>query len=133
MTNKVVTIFLLLVVTSSMSAFAQMNAKKMIDTATPKNAIPFVSEDSVSQKQLKKNWTLDFSDEFNDNIIDTTKWNIETAVKKRVDITLFSDKNQVAEKMVIFISIIASLTLMIRLIMPEDLLRKESMHQLMVF
>lgn len=79
------------------TTFAQ-GTKNFIDPATPKNVLPFVSEDSVSKKELKKKWKLDFSDEFNDNVIDTFKWNIETSVKKRVDVTLYADKNQLEEK-----------------------------------
>jgi beta-glucanase (GH16 family) len=69
-----------------------------VDKQTPADVVPFIINDSVSKESLQKNWRLDFSDEFNDNSIDTTKWNVETSVKKRVDVTLYADKNQLEEK-----------------------------------
>jgi beta-glucanase (GH16 family) len=78
--------------------FAQKMSKKFVDKQTPKNAAPFINNDSVSKESLKKNWKLEFSDEFNDYKIDTSKWTVEQSTKKRVDITLFSDDNQVEEK-----------------------------------
>ncbi len=71
---------------------------KFVDAATPKDAVPFVKNDSITKKRLHQSWTLDFSDAFNDNVIDKNKWTIETSVKKRVDVTLYSDDNQVEEK-----------------------------------
>jgi beta-glucanase (GH16 family) len=71
---------------------------KMRDNQTPENITPFIANDSISKETLRKTWILDFSDEFNDNIIDTNKWNVETSIKKRVDVTLYADKNQVEEK-----------------------------------
>jgi beta-glucanase (GH16 family) len=70
----------------------------LIDKQTPTDAIPFINNDSVSKESLQRNWRLDFSDEFNDNTIDTNKWNVETSIKKRVDVTLYADKDQVEEK-----------------------------------
>jgi beta-glucanase (GH16 family) len=72
--------------------------QNLIDIATPKNAVPFVANDSITKENLLQAWLLDFSDEFNDNVIDTTKWNVETSIKKRVDVTLYADKNQLEEK-----------------------------------
>lgn len=66
-----------------------------IDKATPKNATPLLMVDSKSDS---KKWKLAFSDEFNDGKVDTTKWTVENAPKKRVDIMLYSDDNQVEEK-----------------------------------
>jgi beta-glucanase (GH16 family) len=73
-------------------------ATSLIDAATPKEVIPLVANDSISKESLQQKWTLDFSDEFNDNAIDRNKWNIETSEKKRVDITLYADENTVEEK-----------------------------------
>ncbi len=69
-----------------------------VDKATPKTATPFLMMDSKSNKTEKKDWKLVFSDEFNDNKIDTTKWTIEKNQKKRVDVMLYADENQVEEK-----------------------------------
>lgn len=67
-----------------------------VDPQSPTNAAPLVLPDS--NKTVIGKWRLDFSDEFNDNIIDTSKWTVENTSRKRVDITLFADKNQVEEK-----------------------------------
>ncbi len=77
---------------------SEAQIKKLIDIKTPKGSIPFVNTDSVSRKELKKNWKLAFSDEFNDNQIDTIKWSVENTIKKRIDLTLYADSNQVEEK-----------------------------------
>lgn len=69
-----------------------------VDTETPKSAKPFIVSDSTSTKTKKSNWKLVFSDEFNDTKIDTSKWNVENAPKKRVDIMLYSNDDQVQEK-----------------------------------
>ena len=66
-----------------------------VDATTPKKVMPLVLNISKSELQ---NWKLAFSDEFNDTKMDTTKWNIENAPKNRVDIMLYSDNNQVEEK-----------------------------------
>lgn len=73
------------------------NTKAFVDAATPKNAIPLTLQDSTSKKVENKKWKLTFSDEFNDTKVDTTKWNVENAPKKRVDIMLYADDNQVEE------------------------------------
>ena len=67
-----------------------------VDAATPKNAMPLL--DLTSNKVGNKKWKLAFSDEFNDNKVDTTKWTVEKTQKKRVDIMLYADENQVEEK-----------------------------------
>ncbi len=77
---------------------SEAQIKKLTDIKTPKGAIPFVNTDSVSRKELKKNWKLAFSDEFNDNQIDTSKWSVENSIKKRIDLTLYADSDQVEEK-----------------------------------
>ncbi len=92
------------VITFSISIFfpkvclSQKMSKKFADKQTPKNAVPFINYDSVSKESLKNIWKIEFSDEFNDNVIDTTKWNVETSIKKRVDVTLYADKDQLEEK-----------------------------------
>lgn len=74
------------------------NSLKLVDNQSPKYSIPLVINDSSTKEILKKKWMLIFSDEFNDNKLDNNKWTIENSIKKRVDITLFSDDNQVEEK-----------------------------------
>ena len=69
-----------------------------VDSETPKKALPFVVLDSKTQQSEGLKWKLAFSDEFNDSKVDTTKWTVENAPKKRVDIMLYSDDNQVEEK-----------------------------------
>lgn len=69
-----------------------------VDPQSPKNAKPLVLADSSNNAQVVDNWTLDFSDEFNDVNIDLRKWTVEKSNKKRVDIELFADGQQVAEK-----------------------------------
>lgn len=88
-------IFVALIFDSN-SCVAQMNQEKFVDAKTPKGSIPLINSDS--KKNLKKTWKLDFSDEFNDNEIDTSKWNVEQTIKKRIDVTLYADKDQVEEK-----------------------------------
>jgi beta-glucanase (GH16 family) len=80
------------------TASSNETVSAFIDVETPKDATPTVINDSTTKESLQKAWTLDFSDEFNDTVIDTTKWNIETSIKKRVDVTLYADKNQLEEK-----------------------------------
>lgn len=74
------------------------NTKAFVDAATPKKAFPLTLQDSTTKKGANKKWKLAFSDEFNDNKMDTTKWTVENAPKKRVDIMLYADDNQVEEK-----------------------------------
>jgi beta-glucanase (GH16 family) len=69
-----------------------------IDKATPKNATPFLMVDSKSNTTEIKKWKLAFSDEFNDNVINGSKWTVEKTKKERVDIDLYADENQVEEK-----------------------------------
>ena len=95
------TLFILLVVLvlfSSCKVQKNLDTKKgttFVDATSPKKTKPLILKESESSKQ---NWKLVFSDEFNDTKMDTTKWNVENAPKKRVDIMLYSDNNQVVEK-----------------------------------
>ncbi len=84
---------------SSQNKIAKNNTSlKFLDPASPADVTPTVVNDSATKESLQKTWALDFSDEFNDGVIDKLKWNIETSVKKRVDVTLYADINQVEEK-----------------------------------
>ncbi|MEJ8843707.1 glycoside hydrolase family 16 protein [Lacibacter sp. H375] len=91
-------LFLIALCLQAQICAAQSRRNKLVDKQTPKKVIPFIKNDSISGRDLQKAWKLDFSDEFNDTEIDTTKWNIETSIKKRIDITLFADKDQLEEK-----------------------------------
>jgi endo-1,3-1,4-beta-glycanase ExoK len=77
---------------------ASTQIKNFVDTETQKDAIPFIMNDSLTKQDLQNSWHLDFSDEFNDNTIDNSKWTVENGIKKRVDVTLYADNNQVEEK-----------------------------------
>ncbi len=89
---------LLAAVAGFQSCVAQKATTKFKDNVSPNDAIPFMLDDSITKENIALKWRLDFSDEFNDNEIDTTKWNIETSIKKRVDVTLYADKDQLEEK-----------------------------------
>ena len=65
-----------------------------VDKTTPPDVSPQVMDTSVSNQK----WRLAFSDEFNDTVLDTSKWTIEKVVKNRPDIVVYSDENQVEEK-----------------------------------
>jgi beta-glucanase (GH16 family) len=96
----IATLFLI-VVASSCKAKREStlaNKKSFVDSETPKATKPFIVSDSTSIQNKKSKWKLVFSDEFNDNKIDTSKWNVENAPKKRVDIMLYSNDDQVQEK-----------------------------------
>jgi PBP1b-binding outer membrane lipoprotein LpoB len=58
------------------------NTKAFVDAATPKKAFPLTMLDSTTKKVANKKWKLVFSDEFNDNKMDTTKWTVENTQKK---------------------------------------------------
>lgn len=77
---------------------SEKTKQPFIDIQTPKGSVPFIKPDSVSQKYLMKTWKLVFSDEFDDAKIDTSKWHVENSIKKRIDVTLYADSNQVEEK-----------------------------------
>lgn len=68
-----------------------------VDAETPKTAKPLVNEVSDSSVKLE-DWQLVFSDEFNDSVVDKSKWTIEDGIKKRVDMTNYSNDKQVVEK-----------------------------------
>lgn len=93
--------FLIIIVTifsiSNVSASTK-KAKDFVDKQSPKSAIPTIISDTLSAKMLKRQCKLVFSDEFNDNKIDTSKWTVENSIKKREDVTLYADSNQVEEK-----------------------------------
>jgi beta-glucanase (GH16 family) len=91
---------LVIVVVNSLSVFAVSKkvTSNFVDNQSPKSVVPTIISDSLTTKVLKKQWKLVFSDEFNDNKIDTLKWNVENSIKKRKDITLYADSNQVEEK-----------------------------------
>ncbi len=96
----VIILFIIVPISKSESAILKFQKTKQsfVDVQTPKGSVPFLYPDSVSEKSLRKTWKLVFSDEFNDNKIDTCKWNVENSIKKRIDITLYADSNQVEEK-----------------------------------
>lgn len=79
-------------------SISQRNNNSFVDSETPQNAMPMLVLDSTSKNTKNKKWKLVFSDEFNDNKIDTTKWTVEKSQKKRVDLMLYADENQVEEK-----------------------------------
>jgi len=70
----------------------------MVDTATPADAFPMALQDSLLKKPTNAKWKLVFSDEFNDNTIDARKWNVENTSRKRTDIMLLANEQQVEEK-----------------------------------
>lgn len=64
-----------------------------VDKATDATSKPLINGATDLYK-----WQLAFSDEFNDNQIDTNKWTVENSVRYRPDITIYSNANQVEEK-----------------------------------
>jgi beta-glucanase (GH16 family) len=68
-------------------------APRLVDPQTPLQAVPA----SVSINGNER-WKLVFSDEFNDTVIEPTKWTVETTTRKRPDILVKSDPMQVEEK-----------------------------------
>ncbi|MBL7813375.1 MAG: glycoside hydrolase family 16 protein [Saprospiraceae bacterium] len=103
MKNNVIFLFLMLFSSASGCKTEQVlptqTAPKTIDfvdAQTPKDAAPYLLGDSLMQ--TKKNWELVFSDEFNDNQLNPSKWTIETSSRVREDITVYSSNAQVAEK-----------------------------------
>ena len=101
--KKIITIIIVFLALVASSCKAKREAtlaskKSFVDSETPKLARPFIVLDSTAIQNKKSKWKLVFSDEFNDTKIDTRKWTVENAPKKRVDIMLYSDDNQVVEK-----------------------------------
>ena len=78
------------------SAISKVDSTNFVDAQSDKKVKPFWVGDSLSK--AKENWELSFSDEFNDNKIDTRKWTVEDNIKKRVDVTLYANEAQVEEK-----------------------------------
>ena len=70
----------------------------MVDTETPPDAFPMALQDSLLKTSGSAQWKLVFSDEFNDNTIDARKWNVENSSRKRTDIMLLANEQQVEEK-----------------------------------
>lgn len=97
MRNFTITCFIILALSCHTSKNLSQVADSLVDAETPKTSKPLIVDTAFGMIN-KKNWLLDFSDEFNGNEINIKKWTIENGTKKRVDITLFSDKNQVEEK-----------------------------------
>lgn len=81
---------------TNQSTFSKSGNANFADSQSNKNAKPFLLGDTQSKTQKK--WQLVFSDEFNGKQIDTTKWTVENSVKKRPDITLYSNNAQVEVK-----------------------------------
>jgi beta-glucanase (GH16 family) len=78
------------------SAASKLGSTNFIDVQSAKDVKPFLVGDSLTK--AKENWELSFSDEFNDNKMDTTKWTVENGIKKRVDVTLYANDEQVEER-----------------------------------
>jgi beta-glucanase (GH16 family) len=68
-------------------------APSLVDSQTPVQARP-----ASSSATDKDRWRLVFSDEFNDVVIDPAKWTVETTSRKRPDILVKADSEQVEEK-----------------------------------
>ncbi len=101
MKNRIIFLFLALVLAlfsckTPPSATSKLVGNSFVDAQSNKNERPFFVGDSLTK--AKENWELSFSDEFNDNKIDTTKWTVENNTKKRVDVTLYANDEQVEEK-----------------------------------
>jgi hypothetical protein len=86
--------------TWSMDFFGKLPSTKdsMVDAETPRDAFPMVKQDSVVKSPISQKWKLVFSDEFNDNTIDARKWNVENTSRKRTDLMLLANEQQVEEK-----------------------------------
>lgn len=96
----IITLFLVVLIsgcTAKKGVYAH-SKNPLVDPQTPRKALPVVLLDSKIKKSEQTKWKLIFSDEFNDTKMDTLKWNVENAPKKRVDIMLYADNNQVEEK-----------------------------------
>ena len=78
------------------SASSTTSSITFIDAQTNKFVNPFSINDSLLK--TKDQWQLIFSVDFNDNQIDTTKCTVENTSKKRPDVTLYSNNQQVEER-----------------------------------
>lgn len=66
-----------------------------VDAHSPSDAVPLI----IKGESRVDDFRLIFSDEFNDEDIDTTKWNVEERfVRDRGDFKLYADREQVEEK-----------------------------------
>ncbi len=76
---------------NSMEVYPQYS---FVDKGTPTTSKPLMNGSTTLEK-----WQLAFSDEFNDNQIDTLKWTVERSyVRYNNDITIRSSENNVEEK-----------------------------------
>lgn len=82
-----------LLLSLTMACLWQATPQSLVDPKTPTNARPA----SVAKTDPTR-WSLVFSDEFNDTVIDPTKWTVETTSRKRPDIVVKADSQQVEEK-----------------------------------
>jgi hypothetical protein len=84
----------------NMDVFGKKPSTKpsFVDAQTPADAFPMAMKDSIVKSPRSNKWKLVFSDEFNDNTIDTLKWNVENTSRKRTDLLLLADEQQVEEK-----------------------------------
>jgi beta-glucanase (GH16 family) len=99
-TKAIIVLFLIILIAGCVAkkGGSSINRKSFVDPETLVSSQPFIVSDSSSIQPKNKKWKLVFSDEFNDSKIDTSKWNVENAPKKRVDIMLYSNNDQVQEK-----------------------------------
>jgi beta-glucanase (GH16 family) len=81
---------------TNQSAASKSGNKNFVDAQSDKKGKPFFVGDSLTK--AKENWQLVFSDEFNDTQMDTTKWTVENNIKKRVDVSLYANNEQVEER-----------------------------------
>lgn len=66
----------------------------LVDSQSLKDIYPLINEESHQSE-----FSLVFSDEFNDSEIDTSKWNVQDKFyKDRIDFNLYADGNQIEEK-----------------------------------
>lgn len=93
--------FLMIIVLSSMLSCKKQTYKteeiqveySLIDKETPELSKPNISGFTTLNK-----WKLVFSDEFNDNKVDPSKWTVENSVRHRTDVSIYSNTDQVEEK-----------------------------------
>lgn len=85
---------LLVLISCNSSKRLTPSAKLFIDAQTPPKSKPLIIS---TGEEKEKEWVLDFSDEFNDDVVDKNKWTIESGTKKRIDMTNYSNDKQVVE------------------------------------
>lgn len=91
------TIIIVISLSCNASKKLTQTTNSLVDPETPKTAKPLIIDTALGNTNNRE-WVLDFSDEFNDNKVDANKWTIETSTKKREDITLYANDDQVEEK-----------------------------------